>query len=218
MSDTLLDSPLVLPHDVEGALVQVVKDRHREHLAKMERLRGKSARTYEPFATVARMSDAQGLRLSGDTLPAVLFAIIGAPNWDRNEDEGIDAVFQMGCEITVEGQRRADTLLRRDVMAFTLMECLYQRLQRGRGSAINSIQLTDYEPLSTNEKQRTLGQARMIWEIGVTNVLTVTGFLPPTDVVWPPDAGGAPPDPYTPPAPRPAAVPTFTLDKEPITE
>lgn len=215
----MTDTALVLPHDIEGALVDVVKARFREHLAKVERARGMQPRSIKTFNTIARMSDAQGARLSGDTLPAVLFGVIGAPEWVRNEDEGIDAVFQIGCEVTVEGQRRSDTLLRRDVMAFALIECLYQRLQRGRGAAINSVRLTDYEPIADPGSQRTLGQARMIWEIGVTNVLSITGFLPPTDSAWPPDAGGAPADPYTPPEPTPTATDvTFTLDRRPITE
>jgi hypothetical protein len=213
------DTALVLPHDIEGALVDVVKARYKEHLAKAERARGMQPRSIKTFSTVARMSDAQGTRLAGDTLPAVLFGVIGAPEWVRNEDEGVDAVFQVGCEVTVEGQRRADTLLRRDVMAFVLIECLYQRLQRGRGSAINSVRLTDYEPIADPGKQRTIGQARMIWEIGVTNVLSITGYLPPSDSEWPADAGGAPPDPYTPPEDLPTATEvTFTLDRRPITE
>ena len=81
------------------------------------------------------------------------------------------------------------------------------------------MRLTDYEPIADPGKQRTLGQARMIWEIGVTNVLSITGFLPPTDSEWPPEAGGAPTDPYTVPEPAPTATEvTFTLSKEAITE
>lgn len=215
----MTDSALVLPHDVEGVIVQTVIDHHKEHLAKVERARGMQPRSIKPFATIARMSDSQGLKLSGDTLPVVLFGIVGAPQWERNEQEGIDAVFQMGCELTVRGQRRSDTLLRRDVMAFSLIECLYQRVPRGRGSFLSDLRLTDYEPIADADNQRTIGQARMIWEVGATNVMSITGFLPPTDLAWPADAGGVPPDPYTPPQPRPTADSvTFTLDRRPITE
>lgn len=215
----MTDTALVLPHDVEGLIVQTVTDHHKEHLAKVERLRGMQPRTLRAFATITRMSDAQGVRLSGDSLPSVLFGIIGAPTWTRNESEGVDAVFQMGCEVTVRGQRRSDTLMRRDVMAFSLIECLYQRVPRGRGNLLNSIQLTDYEPVSDATDQRTIGQARMIWEVGAANVLSITGFLPPADVEWPPEAGGAPVDPYIPPEPAVTATDvTFTLDREAITE
>lgn len=215
----MTDTPLVLPHDVEGVIVQTVVDHHKEHLAKVERSRGMQPRSIRPFQTVARMSDSQGLRLSGDTLPSVLFGIIGAPQWRRNEDEGIDALFQMGCEITVRGQKRSDTLMRRDVMAFSLIECIYQRVPRGRGNPIDDVLLTDYEPIADAVEQRTIGQARMIWEVGVANVMSVTGFLPPADIEWPPAAGGTPTDPYTPPEPRPTVESvTFTLDRKAITE
>lgn len=212
------DSPLIVPFDVDDIVVDVLKRRHPEHLAKAERQRGLAPRTYERLATIAHMSDAQALRLSGDTVPAVLLGTIGAPSFVRNEENGIDAVLQLGMQVTVMGQRRRDTIKRRDITAWTVVECMYQRLPRGSNGLINSVQLTDYEPLAETDTQRTLGDARMIWELGVTNVLSITGGLPADDSEWPADAGGAPDDPYTPPGPLPAATPTFTLDREAIVE
>jgi hypothetical protein len=212
------DTQLVLPYDVEGVVVEVLERRHPEQLAKLERLRELAPRTFEQFKTVVRMSDSAAERLPGDTAPACLVGVIGAPTFRRNEDEAIDAVFQLGMQITVMGQRRRDTIYRRDVMAWTAIECMYQRLPRGSNGLINSVRLTDYEPLSEGDKQRTLGDARMIWELGVTSVLSITGFLPADDSDWPAEGGGAPPDPYTPPEPRPSAVPTFQVDRVPIAE
>lgn len=206
------ESGLTLPHDVEGVIVDVLRRRHKEHLAKMERVRGVNQRTYEPFATITRMSDSQALRLSGDTVPALLLGIIGAPTFTRNEDDGIDAVFQLGMQVTVMGNKRGDTLLRRDVMAWTVVECMYQRLPR-RG-VINSVRLMDYEPLSEADTQRTVGDARMIWEIGAPNVLTIRAGLPADDSEWPPEAGGAPADPYTPLEPYPEANTSLTFDRK----
>lgn len=213
------DSPLVIPYDVEGVIVDVLKRRHPEHLAKAERLRGVSPRTYQTLKTVVRMSDAQSLRLSGDTTPALLLGIIGAPEFERNESEGIDAVFQLGMQLTVQGQRRRDVIEKRDVLAFTAIECMYQRLPRGNvPGKISSVRLTDYEPLADSDTQRTVGDARMIWEIGIANVLSLTGYLPADDSMWPPEGGGAPEDPYTPPEDLPQANPQFTLDRRPIVE
>lgn len=202
------DSPLVIPHDIEGVIVDVIKARHPEHLAKAERARGVNPMTYEQFATVTRMSDAQALRLTGDTVPALLLGVIGAPQWVRNEDDGIDAVYQLGMQVTVMGQKRADVLLRRDVMAFTVIECVYQRVPR-RG-LINSIRLEDYEPLSEADSQRTLGDARMVWEVGVANVLSIGRGLPADDSTWPTEAGGAPAAPYDPLEPYPEPVGSIT--------
>jgi len=212
------DTRLVLPYDVEGMIVDVLIRRHPEHLAKAERLRGLAPRTFEQFKTIVRMSDAAAERLPGDTVPACLLGVVGAPTFRRNEMEAVDAVLQLGVQVTVMGQRRRDTLYRRDVMAWTTVECMYQRLPRGSNGMISDVRLTDYEPVSESEKQRTLGDARMMFEIGVRDMLSITGYLPTDDTVWPPEAGGAPDDPYTPPEPLPTATPTFTIDRTPIAE
>lgn len=177
-------------------------------------------RTFEQFATLARMSDSAAVRLSGDTVPALLLGVIGAPDFVRNEEDAIDAVYTVGMQVTVMGQRRSDTLYRRDVMAWTAVECLYQRARRGsEDGLINSVRLTDYEPLSEADTQRTLGDARLVWEVGVANVLTITGGLPPEGVVDPGEPGGPPATPYDPPEPRPDATSvTFSLDKQPLVE
>ena len=212
------DSRLVLPYDVEGVLVDVIRRRHPEHLAKLERLRDVKPKTFEQYKTIVRMADSAGVRLSGDTVPACLLGVIGAPSFTRNEEDGFDAVFQVGMQVTVMGTRRRDTILRRDATAWTTIECMLQRVPRGSNGLINSVRLVDYEPLADSENQRTLGDARMVFEVGVVNVMTITGWLPADDNPWPSDAGGAPQEPYDPVAPRPSAVPTFTVDKQPLVE
>lgn len=208
------ESELLIPHDIEGVILDVLKRRHVEHLAKLERQRALAPRTFERFVTIVRMSDAQSLRLTGDTLPALLLGVIGAPTFERNEDDGIDAVFQLGMQITVEGQKRGDTLMRRDVMAWTTIECMYQRVSR-RGP-VNSVRLTDYEPLSEADTQRTIGDARLVWEVGVANVLTIARGIPADDSEWPAEAGGAPAAPYDPLEPLPEAQTSVTLGKAAI--
>jgi hypothetical protein len=212
------DARLVIPYDVEGVILDVLKRRHPEHLAKEERHRDQPPRTFQTFATMARMSDAGAIRLSGDTVPALLLGTIGAPTFQRNEDDGIDAVYQLGMQVTVMGQKRRDTLYRRDLMAWTIAECVYQRVPRGSDGLINSVRLTDYEPLADVDDQRTVGDARFMWEIGVVNVLSIRGGLPPDDSDWPPDAGGAPEEPYDPLEPLPTATPIFTLERTPLVE
>lgn len=211
------DSKLVLPYDVEGVILDVLQRRHKEHLAKLERQRQVKPRTFEPYVTMVRMSDAQALRLSGDTVPALLLGIIGAPNWVRNENDAIDAVFQLGMQITVMGQKRRDTLFRRDAMAWTTVECMYQRLPRGSNGTINSVRLADYEPLADGDNQRTVGDARLVFEVGVRDVLSITQGLPADDRTWE-GPGGAPADPYDAVEPWPSATPTVTIDRKPIVE
>lgn len=210
----MTDTPLLLPYDLEGVLVDVLKRRHTEHLAKLERLRALRPKTFEGFNTVVRMSDAQSLRLTGDTLPALLLGVIGAPQFIRNEDDGVDAVYQLGMQVTVMGKNRVDVLLRRDALAWTAIECMYQRVPR-RG-VVRSVQLMDYEPLSDATSQRTVGDARMVWEVSAANVLKVVG-VPADDSAWPVEAGGAPEDPYQAPEDLPLAEEiTFDLERKPI--
>jgi hypothetical protein len=163
---------------------------------------------------------------------------VGLPNFRRNENDCLDATFQVGMQITVLGQRRRDVLLKRDAFAWTTIECIYQRLPRrvlgavpeynpaedGRlasnqpPAVIRDVALTDYEPLADGDTQRTVGDVRMVWEVGVANALSIRGGLPVDDSDWPEEAGGAPTDPYTPQEPWPQAQPTAVYEKRPLVE
>ena len=228
-----MDTALTLPYDVEGVFVDLIKRRHPEHMAKLERQRGVDARTFQTYTTVVRMSDAQGLRLSGDTTPCLLLGIIGVPTITRNEDECLDATFQLGMQVTVFGQRRRDVILKRDAFAWTTIECVYQRLQRhaktmlppyspqndGRlaenqpPAVVRDVRLTDYEPLADGDTQRSVGEVRMVWEVGVANALSIRGGWPVDDSDWPAEAGGAPAEPYDAPQPWPQADPQVVVGK-----
>lgn len=197
-----MDSRLVIPYDVEGVLVDLVKRRHPEHLAKAERQRGRRPETFERFATVVRMSDASAIRLSGDTVPACLLGVIGAPRFVRNEDDGVDATLQLGVQVTVMGTKRRDVLMRRDITAWTLIECLLERAPRDPSGLVSDVALVDYEPVSSASTQRTVGDARIVFEVGVAMMLAIRGGLPADDtMVAPGDPGGPPATPYAPPEP-----------------
>jgi hypothetical protein len=210
---------LVLPADVEQAVIDVVNRRHAEHLAKLERQRGLTPGRWKPFVTVVRMADADAVRLSGDTVPALLLGTIGLPVLSQNEDETIDGRYQMGMQVTVMGQRRRDTLLRRDAYAWTTAECIYQRLPRS-SNLVQQVALVDYEPLASGDDQRTVGDARLIWELDVPNIMAIVGTLPADDRPIPPDTPGGPPsDPRVPPLEFPEAGSVVVrLDRSPIVE
>lgn len=231
-----MDTALTLPYDVEGVFVDLIRDLHVEHMAKLERQRGVNAEVFQTYQTVVRMSDAQGIRLSGDTTPCLLLGIIGLPTFARNENDCLDAVYQLGMQVTVMGQRRRDTLLKRDAFAWTTIECVYQRLPRGARAAIlpvdpehdgrlatnqppaviRSVALTDYEPVADGDTQRTVGDVRLIWDVGVANALSIRGGWPVEGSDWPSEAGGAPEAPYDPQAPWPGADPKVLIDKKPV--
>jgi hypothetical protein len=213
---------LIVPDVVEDLIVDVIRRRHPEHLAKLERQRGKAAETYERYATVSHMaSEAADARLSGDTLPACLLGFIGtAATPIQTENDRLNVALQLAMQVTVLGQRRRDTLRRRDVMAWTTIECVLQRVPRN--GPVASIRLTDYEPVEERDEQRILAEARVIFEVTVADMVTVIGGLPADDTPWP--AGGpnsGPPDgePYTPPLGPPEATDvTFAVEKHPIVD
>ena len=209
------DTRLILPYDVEGLCVDVLRRRHPEHLAKLERDRDYAPGTLQPFVTIVRMTDAEGLRLRGDTTPACLLGVIGVPGLTRNEDNAYDATLQLGVQVTVMGNRRRDVLLRRDAMGWTTVECLLQRLPRT--SLISDVELVDYEPAGDADDQRIVGDARLVLEVGVIGMLSAVG-LPADDVDWPPgEPGGPPEDPYDPPVELPLATDVQVhVDREPI--
>jgi hypothetical protein len=209
------DTRLILPYDVEGAVIHVLDRRHSEHLAKIERHRGLQPRTVEPFVTVVRWTDAEGIRLVGDTTPCCLLGVIGAPDFTRNEDNAYDVTLQLGMQITVMGQRRRDVLLRREVMAWATLECVLQRLPRT--GLVSGVRPVDYEPAGEADEQRIVGDVRLVFELDVPGMVSAVG-LPVDDSPWPPGQPGGPPeDPYGPPLELPLATDvSVDVDREPI--
>ena len=217
----MADSALITTDEVEDLVVAVIKRRHPEHLAKLERQREKDAQTFERYETVSHMASEAGTRLSGDTLPAGLVGVIGSAGAPiRTEYETLNVPMQLGMQVSVLGQRRRDTLRRRDVMFWTTVECVLERVPRS--GPISSIALIDWEPREESDQQRLLAEMRAVFEVTVADMLTVAGGLPADDSPWPPGGPlGPPPDgqPYTPPAEAPEVTQVgFTIEKEPITE
>jgi hypothetical protein len=214
------ETALVTPDAVEDLLVDVIRRRHPEHLAKLERERGLDPETLERYRTVSHMAaEGTDARLSGDVLPACLLGVIGtAGEPTMTEDNRLNVALQLGMQVSVLGQRRRDTLRRRDWTAWTTIECVLQRVPRS--GPVASIRLTDYEPVEQTDEQRVLAEARVVFTVTVADMLAVIGGLPVDTTPWPPGGPlGPPATPYEPPAPAPdVAEVTYTIDKEPIVE
>lgn len=212
------ESTVITPDQVEDVFIDVLKRRHPEHLAKMERQLGLDPQTLERFVTVSHLaSDEANARLSTDVLPAALVGVIGsAATPEVNEYDKLDVPMLVAVQVTVMGQRRRDTLRRRDWTAWTTIEAVLQRVPRH--GPINTVALTDWEPVAQTDAQRVLAEARIVFTVTVGDALTVVGGLPPDDTPWPVGGpNGAPATPYEPPAPAPVATEvTFTTNKERI--
>lgn len=212
------DSTLTTPDQVEDVVIDVLRRRHAEHLAKLERQHGLAPETLERYATVSHLaSDEAQARLSTDVLPAVLIGVVGSGGVpDLNEYDKLNVPMTLAAQVTVMGNKRRDTLRRRDWMAWTTIECVVQRVPRH--GPIDSVTLTDWEPVTQSDAQRILAEARIVFTVTVADAVTVRGGLPPDDTPWPPGGpNGAPATPYDPVPAAPVATDiTFTTNKERI--
>lgn len=212
------DSRLVTPDLIEDLAVEVLKARHVEHLAKAERARGLAPRTLEPLKTVSHMA-AQDVRLSGDKLPAVLVGFIGLAGTPvRNELDTLDAELLLGVQVSVIGPKRRDTLRRRDITAWTVAECLLERMPRDE--LVARVSWTDAEPVEEEDTQRILGEMRMVFSVGIESMVAIAGGLPPHNTDWPAGGPNGPPEgPYDEPdGPPQATVFNTTILKESVVD
>ncbi|WP_217913232.1 hypothetical protein [Miltoncostaea marina] len=209
------DPTLIAPCDVEDLLIEVILRRHPEHLAAQERRRGLKPETLERLKAVRHLA-AQEAFQSGDTMPACLVGSLGtAAAPARNEDDAIDVTLRVALEVAVMGRSRRDTLRRRDITAWTVIECVLQRTPRL--GIVSAIQLVDVETVEFAQAQSMRGHARASFEVTVPSAASMAG-LPADDALWTPGSpGGPPPDgePYAPPVPLP---PVTAIDAEILRE
>lgn len=205
---TWQDPPLITPDVIEDALVAVLRKHHTEHLAAHERRLGLAPKTYEPLATVSYLASSGG-PLAGDNFPRALIGwtgIDGAPEYTTAGQSGdaIDLRYFVGVEVAVAGRDRRDTLRRRDVTLFTVVECLVRRTP-GTGP-IGGVTVQDIEVEAVRESPRLVGIGRAVLSVYVPEAIPARGLDP--DNLWGAgQPGGGPPedDPYQPPAPLPPA-------------
>lgn len=208
---------LVTPDVIGQACIDVLKRRHVEHLAKLERQVGLAARTIEPLKTIDWLAG-EGFRLKDDTPPAVLLGVFGVSEQpERQKDGTLMFLWTLAAEVTVLGINRADTLKRRDWYTMTVAECLMLRVPR-HAEPIDSLVLLDVE-LANGEAddQRTVGESRLMFDVRVRQTMDLTA-LPPDDTSLPPGSPGGPPlDPYAPPVDWPGVRSvTTTTARDPL--
>lgn len=199
---TWTDPDLITPAEVEDLAVEVLRTRHPEHLAAHERRRGLAPETLERLRTVSHYA-ALDAALSGDALPA---ALVGSPGTfeppTRNEENTLDVSLTLGVDVTVVGKARRDTLRRRDWTAWTVAECLLQRLPRS--GVVSGVMLRDVEAVEDAQAQRIRGVARLLFTVTVPGAVSLLGLPADDDVRFAPGGpGGPPPDglPYDVPVP-----------------
>lgn len=173
-----------------------------------ERDRNLAPQTIERLRKVDLLT-ASNIALREDTPPVVLLGIFGAPTWERNVDLGWDLVWDLAVEVRVIGKSRADTLKRRGWYAMTVAECLLQRLPRGNGKLISTLEPIDLDLVNGTTEEanaRVFGKSQMSFKVGTVSAVALRA-LPPDDTTIPPGTpGGAPVTPYAAPESFPAVA------------
>lgn len=191
---------MILPIDVTNEFLRVLQSRHQEHTDQLARQRGKKAGTYEriDFDVLAE----PGKRLRTQKPPIALVGVVVPLDQTVEEDDSVTVIWQVLIEVHVAAQanNRPDLILRRDVYAWTIAECILQRVPRGRDSFIQKIEFAD---IATGDNADGAADAIAVavldFDVTIRDAFSVSG-LPPDDSPLPPGSPGGPPIDSTAPA------------------
>lgn len=218
---------LVTPDQIEQACIELLggtfdADGNRvtwgrlvEHLAALERELGLQPQTIERPATVDLLADDER-HLARDELPAILLSVEELNEPPTRELDGrretLKLTWRMEIEVLDQGASRADAKQRVRWLAMTVVECLYQRLQR-RAQPLESLDL-DSLRFEIHGKSPALGRATINFVLVVPDSITLRGGLPVDADETPPagEPGGPPATPYDEPAPWPAGPHDLVVD------
>lgn len=209
---------LITPDLIEDQAIAVLNDHHEEHLAALERDRGLPPRKIEKLATIDLLAG-EGFRLREDNPPAALLGLFGISDAPvRDKSGALTLTWTLAVQITVVGTNRRDTMKRRGWYALTVAQCLLAWLPR-KAEPVDTLALADIDftngTAEIEKKQRSVGEAQLLFDVKVRDALSVT---PPYDPTRPPGSPGGPPaDPYDPPVPFPTvSSATTSTTKEPL--
>lgn len=190
---------LVTPWDTEELLLDVIASHHREHIATAERRQGLQPGTLQDLGTVDRLARLDEPRPEHRT-PSLLLCVTGVTPSHEDYD-GLSVFHTVGCEVRVEGAGPGDTLHKRDVITWAVIECILTRTPLD-GDPISGVRLRDVENGTIPGAGRHMATARVVVDVDISGAVT-RGKLPRhRDERTPPGTpGGAPLDPHDPPVP-----------------
>lgn len=212
-------SNLVTPDQITSTCLEILRDKHNEHLARFERQMALPPKTIQPLGTIGLLAQDE-VRLREQKLPAALLAIALQKAPDRNKNFKLDITWTLTVYVIAAGQNAVDTLKRRDWYAMTVSECLLSRLPRD-GSSIDSFDLADMDFQSgkgDTTRYRSVADAEITFNVLVRDSLDLQ-TLPTADTDIPAGTPGGPPaTPYAEPEPWPKANPVGPIDVERVPE
>lgn len=174
---------LITPAEIEDVVIDVLRRRHGEHLAAQERRHGLQADTLERLNVSHLM--AQDERTAEVPLPSALVGWAGtASEPTRNEDQALDVTHLFALEVTVGGNRRRDTLRKRDWLGWVAIETILQRTPRS--GFIDTVRLRDVEPVEYERGGGLIGVTRALFEVWIPSAVSLNGLAADDDGRWPP--------------------------------
>lgn len=194
-------------------IITVLRARHQEHLAKLERQWDLTERTLEPLKTIDHLAG-NGF-LAEDTPPAVLVGMSGttnatlAPSRDRtaNQPLAYNLTWDLRLALLVVGNSRKDALKRLDWYAMTLVECVLQRVPLDQ-QIIDSIAFIGIQPQNAagEARARTTAETEIQFSLSTMQAVSTVGLPRDNTTLTPGTPGGAPAAPYDTPVPWPTAT------------
>jgi hypothetical protein len=188
----------VFPVTIVDQVHEVLRTRHVEHLAALERDVLLPPRSL-PLLLVDYLTG-EGIRTARDKPGEGALALVGIfgtttePN--DNREDAMDFVWTMAMEVITRGVDRGDTIRKRDWYALTALECVMQHRPYGPASTMRLVD-ADLDAGALEEgSAETLAVARFMWDVEVPNTIRLVPRYtdPPTDPYDVPESFPSPPN------------------------
>lgn len=198
---------LVTPDEIVEVCFDVIRVRHVEAIAQLERIKGLTARTL-PMMDVNWLAG-EALTIKTDSPPIALLGVFGVFSEPQRRKYG-DVMFDwnLAMEVHVAGMSRDDVIRRAYWYGMTAAQTLLTYVPR-LGNPVTSLPLRDVEPIIADEdSQQAIGIARYLFGVTVNDGMSTLPFF-----------RDPPPDPYAVPGPHPDVLdPRAIIEKVPLPE
>lgn len=186
------------PVDVAAQAIEVLRTRHVEWLAAVERAEGIPARTL-PHMTVDHLTG-EGARTRVDKPRDGALALVGlftsAQPPEATKRATLTFTWTLAMEVITRGVGREDTIRRRDWYGLTAAECLASLMPRTIVSRFDLIDADMAADAPDDVTADTLAVARFMWDVEVPDSLSLVPMFtnPPADPYDIPESFPPPPN------------------------
>lgn len=161
------------PIDVVLQVHEVLRTRHVEYLAEVERDHGIPPATL-PQILVGHLTG-EGARNRTDKPGDGALALVGMFSSSTppvaNREDKLDFTWTLAVEVITRGTDREDTIRRRDWYGLTAAECLTANFPRGPASTLELIDADMGADAVDDGSAETLAVARFMWDVAIPSMM-----------------------------------------------